>query len=152
MLPLIVLPLELSPIDCPGISAASVMRVPPGPDSLKLCLTLEILRNLLCFDCTYTCKFMGITIVIQAPTKSPHFGPQEKSLSASFPGQERKKGTHIIFFGADFGVKGGLKRATLGHKRFIVFFPLVMLNSGNSLEFTIAAKTITKRTLYKNIF
>ena len=44
-----------------------------------------------------------------APTQPPpRFGPPEKSLCASFPGKERKKGTHINFFGGIFGVENGV--------------------------------------------
>ena len=43
----------------------------------------------------------------------PQFGPPEKSLCASFPGKERKKGTHINFIA---------KRAILGHKKFSLLF------------------------------
>ena len=37
------------------------------------------------------------------PTPNPMLGPQKKSLCASFPGKERKEGTHINFFGGSLG-------------------------------------------------
>ena len=63
-----------------------------------------------------------------APTQNPHIGPSENSLCASFPGKERKKGTHTNFFGG-----GGPKRAIFGHKKFIVmcfFLPFKHPNHG----------------------
>ena len=53
--------------------------------------------------------------------KTPHFGPPEKSLCASFPGKEHKKGTHINSFGWLGGQKGGPKQAIVGEKKFSFF-------------------------------
>ena len=42
---------------------------------------------------------------ILSPTRNAPLWAPRRSVCASFPGKERKKGTHINFFGENFGVK-----------------------------------------------
>ena len=49
------------------------------------------------------------------PPKTPHFGPPEKSLCASFPGKERIKGTHINFFGGFSGFQKRVPNGLVSH-------------------------------------
>ena len=52
------------------------------------------------------------------PTQKPSHWDTRKSLRASFPGKERKERDARKLCQGDFGVKGGPKRAILGHKEF----------------------------------
>ena len=63
-----------------------------------------------------------------APTQNPPSGPPEKSLCASFPGKEHKKGTHINFFGGIWGVKHGVPNGEFSATKSLVyfFFPALM--------------------------
>ena len=50
------------------------------------------------------------------PPKTPHLGPPEKSLCASFPGKQGDP--HKLFRGESWGQKGGPKRAILVYCSF----------------------------------
>ena len=68
---------------------------------------------------------------LHPPPKKNHFGPRKKSLCASFSGKERKKGTHINFWGAILAVKKGVPNGPFWTTKIelIVFFfslPLCM--------------------------
>ena len=56
-----------------------------------------------------------------APTENPPFWTPRKSLCASFPGKERKKGTHINFFGGIFGVKNGVPNGPFSATKSLVY-------------------------------
>ena len=70
-------------------------------------------------------KMFNINFV--APTQNTLFGPPENSLCASVPGKERKRGTHINFFGGFWGQKGGPRQTVLGRKKFSLFFLLLYI-------------------------
>ena len=59
-------------------------------------------------------KHINIFNINFPPDKTPDFGPTEKSFCASFPGKERKQGTHINFSG---GIFGSNWRPQTGHFR-----------------------------------
>ena len=61
------------------------------------------------------------------PPKTPHWGPQNKRLCASFPGEGRKKGDpHKLFRGEFWGQKGGPKRAISATKSLVYCFFLAL--------------------------
>ena len=57
------------------------------------------------------------------PPKTPHFGPPEKSLCASFPGKERKNGTHLKTFSGGSLVKKGVPNGPFWATKVYCFFP-----------------------------
>ena len=65
-------------------------------------------------------NFFNINLL--PPTQNPPVGLPAKSLCASFPGKERKKGAHVNFFGGILGQKGVPIQTIFGHKKLAYCF------------------------------
>ena len=72
--------------------------------------------------------FFNINFLV--PSKTIYLGTAEKSSCASFPGKERKQGTHINFFGAISGSKKGAPNGPFWATKSLVcfFLPLIAYN------------------------
>ena len=83
--------------------------------------------------------------------ETAHFGPPEKkSLCASFPGKEDKKGPTRKFSGGFLGQKGGPKRAIFGHQKVLIIY-LIRAHTKGSCNRTRLLEGFLEGSLLKEV-